>query len=302
MKKKSLLAAAAALSLSLVFAGCNVAVPGAEEETTTAKAGETTTEAKAGETTSADAGTSTDELSGTITMNGSTSMEKVIKALNGAFMAEHPGVTIELNLTGSGTGIQEAMEGKCDIGNSSRALKDEETGLTPTIIGIDGIAIIVNNENKVTDITVENLEKIYAGEITNWSEVGGDDKPIVVIGREDGSGTRDGFEGIVMKNSEAKYAQELESTGSVISAVETTAGAIGYASLANVDETVRALNINGVVPSAETIKDKSYAIQRPFICAVKSDSTNELVKAYLEFVLSDKGQEQVVNGGAFSVK
>jgi phosphate transport system substrate-binding protein len=301
MKKKSLLATAAALSLSLVFTGCGVSVPGGEETTTTTAAQADDTTAKAEDTTTAAAATSTGELSGTITMNGSTSMEKVIKALNGAFMAEHPGVTIELNLTGSGTGIQEAMEGKCDIGNSSRALKDEETGLTPTIIGIDGIAIIVNNENKVTDISLENLEKVYAGEITNWSELGGDDKPIVVIGREDGSGTRDGFEGIVMKNSEAKYAQELESTGSVISAVETTAGAIGYASLANVDDTVRALSINGVVPSADTIKDKTYAIQRPFICAVKSDSTNELVKAYLEFALSEKGQEQVKNSGAFPI-
>jgi phosphate transport system substrate-binding protein len=229
-------------------------------------------------------------------------MEKVIKAINGAFSAKNPGVTVELNLTGSGTGIQEAMEGKTDIGNSSRDLKDNEKGLTPTKIGTDGIAIVVNNSNTLTNVTIEDLEKIYAGKIKNWSEIGGSDKAIVVIGREDGSGTRDGFEGIVMKNSEAKYAQELESTGSIISTVGTTEGAIGYASLANVDSSVKTLQVNSVTPSEATVKDGSYPIQRPFLCVVKEGSSNPLVKAYLEFALSAEGQDQVKNAGAVPLK
>lgn len=240
-------------------------------------------------------------LSGKITMNGSTSMEKVIKSLNGAFSHYNPDVTIELNLTGSGTGIQEAMENKCDIGNSSRNLKDTETGLNATTIGIDGIAIIVNTANVIEDVTIEDLEKIYSGEIKNWSELGGSDKAVVVIGREDGSGTRDGFESIVMKNSEAQYAQELESTGSVISAVASTDGAIGYASLANVDDSVKALKINGVYPTEETVKDGSFAIQRPFICCVSESNTNELTAKYLELVLSAEGQQLVSQAGVVPV-
>ena len=194
------------------------------------------------------------------------------------------------------------MDGKIDIGNSSRSLKDTETGLVPTTIGIDGIAIVVNNENTVSNLTLEQLEKIYSGEIKNWSEVGGEDKAIVVIGREDGSGTRDGFESIVMKNSTPSYAQELESTGTVISTVSTTAGAIGYASLANVDDSIKALSIDGVSPSEETVKDGTFPIQRPFICVYKEGNENELIKAYLEFALSEEGQTQVANAGAVPVK
>lgn len=195
------------------------------------------TSSAAGTSASEASSTAAEELSGTLSMNGSTSMEKVIKAVNGAFMEKNKGVTVNLNLTGSGTGIQEASEGKCDIGNSSRKLKDEEAEkLDATVVGLDGIALVVNPANKLEDITLEDLAKVYSGEITNWKELGGDDKSIVVIGREDGSGTRDGFESIVMGDKEPKYAQELESTGSVINAVATTDGAIGYASLANVDE------------------------------------------------------------------
>lgn len=258
--------------------------------------------ADSGNETSADNSTAPSKLSGTITMNGSTSMEKAIKAINGAFTAVNPDVTIELNLTGSGTGIQEATEGKTDIGNSSRALKDTEKGLDVTQIAIDGIAIIVNTANTVNDLTVEQLEKIYSGEIKNWKDVGGEDKAIVVIGREDGSGTRDGFESIVMKNSEAAYAQELESTGSVISTVGTTAGAIGYASLANVDETIKSVKVNGIEATEANIQNGTFPIQRPFICVVKEGNTNELVKSYLEFALSAAGQEQVKNAGAVPVK
>lgn len=254
-------------------------------------------------TSSKASSTAAEELSGTLSMNGSTSMEKVIKAVNGAFMEKNKGVTVNLNLTGSGTGIQEASEGKCDIGNSSRKLKDEEAEkLDATVVGLDGIALVVNPANKLEDITLRDLAKVYSGEITNWKELGGDDKSIVVIGREDGSGTRDGFESIVMGDKEPKYAQELESTGSVINAVATTDGAIGYASLANVDETVKALKIGGVEATEENVKSGAYEVQRPFICATLKGSDNKLVKAYLDFILSEEGQALVLAQGAVPVK
>lgn len=253
--------------------------------------------------TSASEASATEGLSGTLSMNGSTSMEKVIKAVNGAFMEKNKGVTVNLNLTGSGTGIQEASEGKCDIGNSSRKLKDEEAEkLDATVVGLDGIALVVNPVNKLEDITLQDLAKVYSGEITNWKELGGDDKAIVVIGREDGSGTRDGFESIVMGDKEPKYAQELESTGSVINAVATTDGAIGYVSLANVDETVKALKVGGVEATEENVKSGTYEVQRPFICATLKGSDNKLVKAYLDFILSEEGQALVLAQGAVPVK
>lgn len=253
--------------------------------------------------TSASEASATEELSGTLSMNGSTSMEKVIKAVNGAFMEKNKGVTVNLNLTGSGTGIQEASDGKCDIGNSSRKLKDEEAEkLDATVVGLDGIALVVNPVNKLEDISLQDLAKVYSGEITNWKELGGDDKAIVVIGREDGSGTRDGFESIVMGDKEPKYAQELESTGSVINAVATTDGAIGYASLANVDETVKALKVGGVEATEENVKSGTYEVQRPFICATLKGSDNKLVKAYLDFILSEEGQALVLAQGAVPVK
>lgn len=261
------------------------------------------TSSAAGTSASEASSTAAEELSGTLSMNGSTSMEKVIKAVNGAFMEKNKGVTVNLNLTGSGTGIQEASEGKCDIGNSSRKLKDEEAEkLDATVVGLDGIALVVNPANKLEDITLEDLAKVYSGEITNWKELGGDDKSIVVIGREDGSGTRDGFESIVMGDKEPKYAQELESTGSVINAVATTDGTIGYASLANVDETVKALKIGGIEATEENVKSGAYEVQRPFICATLKGSDNKLVKAYLDFILSEEGQALVLAQGAVPVK
>ena len=261
------------------------------------------TSSAAGTSASEASSTAAEELSGTLSMNGSTSMEKVIKAVNGAFMEKNKGVTVNLNLTGSGTGIQEASEGKCDIGNSSRKLKDEEAEkLDATVVGLDGIALVVNPANKLEDITLEDLAKVYSGEITNCKELGGDDKSIVVIGREDGSGTRDGFESIVMGDKEPKYAQELESTGSVINAVATTDGAIGYASLANVDETVKALKIGGIEATEENVKSGAYEVQRPFICATLKGSDNKLVKAYLDFILSEEGQALVLAQGAVPVK
>lgn len=289
---KKLISLIAGVAIVAAATGCSQTATSSVAGTDSSAAGTSASEASA-----------TEELSGTLSMNGSTSMEKVIKAVNGAFMEKNKGVTVNLNLTGSGTGIQEASEGKCDIGNSSRKLKDEEAEkLDATVVGLDGIALVVNPVNKLEDITLQDLAKVYSGEITNWKELGGDDKSIVVIGREDGSGTRDGFESIVMGDKEPKYAQELESTGSVINAVATTDGAIGYASLANVDETVKALKVGGVEATEENVKSGTYEVQRPFICATLKGSDNKLVKAYLDFILSEEGQALVLAQGAVPVK
>lgn len=291
---KKLISLIAGVAIVAAATGCSGTATSSVAGTDSSAAGTSASEASSA---------AAEELSGTLSMNGSTSMEKVIKAVNGAFMEKNKGVTVNLNLTGSGTGIQEASEGKCDIGNSSRKLKDEEAEkLDATVVGLDGIALVVNPANKLEDITLQDLAKVYSGEITNWKELGGDDKAIVVIGREDGSGTRDGFESIVMGDKEPKYAQELESTGSVINAVATTDGAIGYASLANVDETVKALKIGGVEATEENVKSGAYEVQRPFICATLKGSDNKLVKAYLDFILSEEGQALVLAQGAVPVK
>lgn len=294
---KKLISLIAGVALTAAATGCSGTATSSVAGTDSSAAGTSASEASSAEASA------TEELSGTLSMNGSTSMEKVIKAVNGAFMEKNKGVTVNLNLTGSGTGIQEASEGKCDIGNSSRKLKDEEAEkLDATVIGLDGIALVVNPTNKLEDITLQDLAKVYSGEITNWKDLGGDDKSIVVIGREDGSGTRDGFESIVMGDKEPKYAQELESTGSVINAVATTDGAIGYASLANVDETVKALKVGGVEATEENVKSGAYEVQRPFICATLKGSDNKLAKAYLDFILSEEGQALVLAQGAVPVK
>lgn len=294
---KKLISLITGVAIVAAATGCSGTATSSVAGTDSSAAGTSASEASSAEASA------TEELSGTLSMNGSTSMEKVIKAVNGAFMEKNKGVTVNLNLTGSGTGIQEASEGKCDIGNSSRKLKDEEAEkLDATVVGLDGIALVVNPVNKLEDITLQDLAKVYSGEITNWKELGGDDKAIVVIGREDGSGTRDGFESIVMGDKEPKYAQELESTGSVINAVATTDGAIGYASLANVDETVKALKVGGVEATEENVKSGTYEVQRPFICATLKGSDNKLVKAYLDFILSEEGQALVLAQGAVPVK
>lgn len=297
---KKLISLIAGVAIVATATGCSETATSSVAGTDSSAAGTSST---AGTSASEASSAAAEELSGTLSMNGSTSMEKVIKAVNGAFMEKNKGVTVNLNLTGSGTGIQEASEGKCDIGNSSRKLKDEEAEkLDATVVGLDGIALVVNPANKLEDIILRDLAKVYSGEITNWKELGGDDKAIVVIGREDGSGTRDGFESIVMGDKEPKYAQELESTGSVINAVATTDGAIGYASLANVDETVKALKIGGIEATEENVKSGAYEVQRPFICATLKGSDNKLVKAYLDFILSEEGQALVLAQGAVPVK
>ena len=240
------------------------------------------------------------KLSGTVSTDGSTSMEKVIGALGEAFMEANADVTFTYNPTGSGSGIQAVQEGRCDIGLSSRALKDEEkaAGLTETILCYDGIAVIVNPENTVEDLTLEQIAAIYTGEIKNWSEVGGADAEIVLIGREAGSGTRSGFEEIVEVKDLCQYRQELSSTGDVITTVAQNPGAIGYASLASVKDTVKAVKVGGVAPSEATVKDGSYAIQRPFVLATKTDAKlNDAAQAFFDYVTSADANEIIAAAG-----
>ena len=210
---------------------------------------------------------------GSVATDGSTSMEKVIGALGEAFQND-TGISFTYNPTGSGSGIKAVQEGRCDIGLSSRDLKAEEkeAGLSGTVLAYDGIAIIVHPENPVSNLSLETIAKIYTGEITNWSEVGGSDAEIVLIGREAGSGTRDGFESITDTEEACQYRQELTSTGDVITTVSQNPGAIGYASVASVKDTVKALTVDGVAPTEETIKDGSYVVQRPFVLVTKADT------------------------------
>ena len=239
-------------------------------------------------------------LSGTVSTDGSTSMEKVIGALSEAFMEANSKVTVTYNPTGSSAGIQAVQEGRCDIGLSSRALKDEEkaSGLKETILAYDGIAIIVNPANPVEDLTLEQIADIYTGKITNWSELGGSDSEIVLIGREAGSGTRSGFEEIVEVKDLCQYRQELSSTGDVIATVAQNPGAIGYASLASVKETVKAVKVGGVTPSEETVKDGTYAIQRPFVLVTKEDVTlSETAQAFFDYAVSKDADAVVIAAG-----
>lgn len=240
----------------------------------------------------------------TVSTDGSTSMEKVIGYLSESYMEEKSNVKITYNPTGSGSGIQAVAEGRCDIGLSSRDLKDEEAAtLKETIVAIDGIAVIVNPENPVTDLTVETIAKIYKGEITNWKEVGGNDAPIVCIGREAASGTRDGFETVTETEDSCVYSQELTSTGDVVQTVASNRNAIGYASVASVKETVKAVTVEGVEPTIEAIQSGEYAIQRNFIFVTKKDA--ELSKAaqeFFDFAISEAADELIILAGAVPVK
>ena len=241
------------------------------------------------------------KTSGTVTTDGSTSMEKVIGALGEAFEAQNKNVTFTYNPTGSGSGIQAVLEGRCDIGLSSRDLKTDESaqGLTGTVLAYDGIAVIVNPDNPVSDLDVDTIAKIYTGEITNWKDAGGHDAEIVLIGREAGSGTRDGFESITGTSDNCQYRQELTSTGDVITAVSQNPDAIGYASLASLDDSVRALTVGGVAPSEETVKDGSYAIQRPFVLVTKTDAKlSEAAQAFFDFATSADAAPLISKAGA----
>ena len=241
---------------------------------------------------------------GTVATDGSTSMEKVIGALGESFMEANKGTTFTYNPTGSGSGIQAVSEGRCDIGLSSRALKDDEkdSGLKETTLALDGIAIIVNPQNPVQDLTLEQIAKIYTGEITNWKDVGGSDAEIVLIGREAGSGTRDGFESITDTKDACQYRQELTSTGDVITTVSQNPNAIGYASLAAIKDSVKALTVNGVAPTEATVKDGTYLVQRPFVLVTKEGAAlNETAQKFFDFATSADAASIISAAGAVPV-
>ena len=242
-------------------------------------------------------------LSGNVATGGSTSMKNVIAALTEGFAEVEPGVTVSYDPTGSGAGITGATDKTLDIGLSSRALKDDEKNdVDGTIVALDGIAIIVNKDSKVADLTVEQLKKMFTGEITNWKDVGGDDGEIVLVGREAGSGTRDGFESIVDVKDSCKYAQELTATGAVISAVEANPLAIGYASLSAVGDTVKMVTVGGVECSEETVKDGSYEVQRPFVFVTnKSVALSEQAQAFMDFAASKDAADLIRTAGAVPV-
>lgn len=267
---------------------------------------QSTTETSSTGTDSATTSTSTEsktELSGSVATNGSTSMSDVIGALSEQFMNDNSGVTVTYDATGSGTGIEAAKNGTCDIGLSSRALKDEETaaGLKGTTIALDGIAIIVNENSKVENLTVDQIAQIFTGEVTDWSKVGGDAGTIACIGREAGSGTRDGFESITETEDKCKLSQELTSTGAVIEAVKGNTGAIGYASLSAVAnaEGVKAITVEGVACTEETVKDGSYKIQRPFVLVTKEDTKlSDAAQAFFDFATSADAADLISKAGA----
>lgn len=248
----------------------------------------------------------TADLSGSISMVGSTSMEKLANALSEAFMEKYPDVTVTAEFVGSGAGVEAVTNGTADIGNSSRSLKDEEkaAGVVENVVAIDGIAVCVDPANEVANLTKEQLTNIYNGTITNWKEVGGADEPIIVIGREAGSGTRGAFEELVDLKDACKYANELDSTGAVIAKVASTPGAIGYASLDALDDSVKALSLEGVEATAENIKAGNYFLSRPFVMATKGEISeqNDLVQAWFDFVLGDEGQQVASEVGLITVK
>lgn len=294
MMKKiiSVMLAAALAALALVSCGTS----GGGDDTT------------AGNASSGGTGTTTaasETVSGTVTTNGSTSMEKVIGSLGEAFEALYDGVTVEYSATGSGSGIQAVIDGTCEIGLSSRALTDDEVaeGPTGTVIAYDAIAVIVDTSNTVTALTLDEIASIFKGEITNWSELGGEDAEIVVIGREAGSGTRGGFEEIVGIEDECDYDQELTSTGDVITSVSTTPGAIGYASLASVGDSVTTVTVDGVSPSEETVLDETYAIVRPFVFVTKTDSALSAVsETFFNWATTSEDAKTLIsNAGAVPV-
>ena len=249
----------------------------------------------------ANGGTVAETVSGTVSTDGSTSMEKVIGALSESYMAANKDVTVNYNPTGSGSGITAVKEGTCDIGLSSRALKDEEkaAGLQETVLAYDGIAIIVHPDNPVSDLSIEQIAKLYTGEITNWKDVGGKDAQVVLIGREAASGTRDGFESITGTKDKCQYRQELTSTGDVITAVSQNPDAIGYASLASIKDSVKALNVDGVTPSEATVKDGSYKVQRPFVLVtVEGKALSAAAQSFFDYATSPAAADIIAKAGA----
>ena len=288
--RRSFLTVCGAAAAAAALTACGGSASSAAASSTSAAAGSTASSTAAA-------------LSGNVATGGSTSMKNVIAALTEGFAEVEPGVTVSYDPTGSGAGITGATDKTLDIGLSSRALKDDEKAdVEGTTIALDGIAIIVNNASKVEDLTVDQLKQMFTGEITNWSEVGGDDGEIVLIGREAGSGTRDGFESIVDVKDSCKYAQELTATGAVISAVEANSLAIGYASLSAVGDTVKMVTVGGVECSEETVKDGSYEVQRPFVFVTnKSVALSEQAQAFFDFATSADAADLIRTAGAVPV-
>lgn len=288
--RRSFLTVCGAVAAAAALTACGGSASSAAASSTSAAAGSTASSTAAA-------------LSGNVATGGSTSMKNVIAALTEGFAEVEPGVTVSYDPTGSGAGITGATDKTLDIGLSSRALKDDEKAdVDGTTIALDGIAIIVNNASKVEDLTVDQLKQMFTGEITNWSEVGGDDGEIVLIGREAGSGTRDGFESIVDVKDSCKYAQELTATGAVISAVEANPLAIGYASLSAVGDTVKMVTVGGVECSEETVKDGSYEVQRPFVFVTnKSVTLSEQAQAFFDFATSTDAADLIRTAGAVPV-
>ena len=290
--RRSFLTVCGAVAAAAALSACG----GSASSTTASSAAASSTAA------SSVAASAAGDLSGNVATGGSTSMKNVIAALTEGFAEVQPGVTVSYDPTGSGAGITGATDKTLDIGLSSRALKADETGVTGTTIALDGIAIIVNKDSKVEDLTVDQLKQMFTGEITNWSEVGGDDGEIVLVGREAGSGTRDGFESIVDVKDSCKYAQELTATGAVISAVEANPLAIGYASLSAVGDTVAMVTVEGVECSEDTVKDGTYKIQRPFVFVTnKSAALSEQAQAFVDFATSKDAADLIRTAGAVPV-
>lgn len=287
-----------------VLAGCGSSTG----ETTTAAPATTAAEAATTTAGQTDAGESSEaateaaaDLSGSISMVGSTSMEKFANALSESFMEKYPNVTVTAEFVGSGAGVEAVNNGTADIGNSSRNLKDEEKagGVAENIVAIDGIAVVVDPANGVEDLTKQQLSDIYEGKVTNWKDAGGNDAPIVVVGRESGSGTRSAFEELLGLEDICKYSNELDSTGAVMAKVASTPGAIGYVSLDVLDDTVKALKLEGAEPTEENIKAGSYFLSRPFVMATKGDLSeqSDLVKALFDYIYSEEGTEIVKSVG-----
>ena len=307
--KKKLLALLMSLTMTAALIGCGSADQTANAETAetaeTTEATEETTEDTVEDTASGEAEATEEapaaDLSGTISLAGSTSMEKLCEAMSESFMETYPGVTVTVEYTGSGAGLESLASGSVDIGNSSRHLKDEEVagGAVENVVAIDGIAVIVDPANSVSDIPADKLAAIYKGEITNWSELGGNDEAIVVIGRESGSGTRDAFEELLEVKDACKYAQELDSTGGVKAKVAATPGAIGYVSLDVVDESIKAVSIDSVEPTEANIIAGDYLLSRPFVMATNGEisAQNDLVKGWFDYISSDAGKDVIKSAG-----
>ena len=307
--KKKLLALLMSLTMTAALIGCGSADQTASAETAetaeTTEATEETTEDTVEDTASGEAEATEEapaaDLSGTISLAGSTSMEKLCEAMSESFMETYPGVTVTVEYTGSGAGLESLASGSVDIGNSSRHLKDEEVagGAVENVVAIDGIAVIVDPANSVSDIPADKLAAIYKGEITNWSELGGNDEAIVVIGRESGSGTRDAFEELLEVKDACKYAQELDSTGGVKAKVAATPGAIGYVSLDVVDESIKAVSIDSVEPTEANIIAGDYLLSRPFVMATNGEisAQNDLVKGWFDYISSDAGKDVIKSVG-----